>query len=154
MFTNLLALVKRLEDAGAEAVVLFNRFYRPTIDTADESVVRDNILSGPEELTEPLRWVSLLAGKVDCDLAGNTGIHSADGVIKHLLAGAAAVQITSTLYKNGIDYLATMISELEAWLEGRGYDAVSQFQGKLSRDEANVSAFERVQYMKKTLTEV
>jgi dihydroorotate dehydrogenase (fumarate) len=154
MFTNLRALVNRLVDAGADAVVLFNRYYRPTIDIKDESVVRDNILSGPQEMTEPLRWVSLLAGRVECDIAGNTGIHTAEGVVRHLLAGASAIQITSTLYMNGIDYLETMISELETWMKEKGYSALSQFQGILSRDDANVSAFERVQYMKKTLTEV
>ena len=84
MFTNIYGLVNRLDKAGADAVVLFNRFYRPDIDIENEKVVRNNVLSGPEEITQPLRWVSLLAGKVDCDIAGNTGIHTADGMVKHL----------------------------------------------------------------------
>ncbi len=85
-FTNAISLVNRLEKAGADAVVLFNRFYSPDIDLENEKVVRDNILSGPEEITQSLRWVSLLSSRVECDIAGNTGIHDADGVIKHLVS--------------------------------------------------------------------
>jgi dihydroorotate dehydrogenase (fumarate) len=154
MFTNLISLVHRLKAAGADAVVIFNRFYRPDIDVENEKVIRDNILSGPEEMTQPLRWVSLLANRVDLDIAGNTGIHTAEGMIKHLLAGAAAVQICSTLYINGIKYIPTMLSGLEKWMVKHNYSAVSQFKGKLGRDDKNVAAFERVQYMKKTLTEI
>ncbi len=152
-FTNTLRLVKRLEGAGADALVLFNRFYTPDIDIENEKVVRDNILSKPEEITQPLRWVSLLSGKVDCDIAGNTGIHDSDGIVKHLLAGAAAIQICSALYINGIGHIATLLSGLEGWLQKKNYSSVSQIQGKLGRDEKNAAAFARVQYMKKTLTE-
>jgi dihydroorotate dehydrogenase (fumarate) len=153
MFTNLVNMVKRLEQAGADAVVLFNRFYRPDIDIENEKVVRNNILSGPEEMTQPLRWVSLLSHRVSCDIAGNTGIHNADSVIKHLLAGAAATQICSALYNNGIGYIDTILFDMEKWLQKHNYSSVSQFKGKIARDNENVAAFERVQYMKKTLTE-
>jgi len=153
MFTNLMGLVKRLEGAGANGMVLFNRFYRPDIDIDQERVVPSNILSCPEEMTQSLRWISLLAQQVDCDLAGNTGIHDAEGVIKQLLAGAAAVQICTTLYKNGIKYIDTMLADLEKWVQTHNYSSVSQFQGKLGRYEKNIAAFERVQFMKKSLTE-
>ncbi len=153
MFTNIPGLVKRLEEAGADAVVLFNRFYRPDIDIENEKVIRKNILSGPEEITQPLRWVSLLSGSVSCDIAGNTGIHTTEGVIKHLMAGADAIQICSVLYKNGVDYIGTMLVELESWLQKKNYSAVSQIQGKVARDGKNRAAFERVQYMRKTLTD-
>ncbi len=154
MFTNPLRLVNGLAEAGADAVVLFNRFYRPDIDVANEKVVTDNIYSAPEEMTLPLRWVSLLSGRVDCDIAANTGIHDAAGVVKQLLAGAAAAQICTTLYKNGIKYIETMLADLEGWLETHHYSSVSKVQGRLSRDEENAAAFERVQYMKKTLAEL
>jgi len=153
MFTNIQSLVKRLEGAGADAVVLFNRLYRPDIDIENEKVIRKNILSAPEEITQPLRWVSLLSGSVSCDIAGNTGIHSADGVIKHLLVGADAVQICSVLYKNGVDYIGTMLDEIDAWFQKKNYSELSQIKGKLSRDDKNAAAFERVQYMRKTLTD-
>ncbi|MCD6424270.1 MAG: dihydroorotate dehydrogenase-like protein [Anaerolineales bacterium] len=153
MFTNILGLVKRLEGAGADAVVLFNRFYRPDIDVENEKVVRKSVLSGPEEVTQPLRWISILSGSVSCDIAGNTGIHTADGVIKHLMVGADAIQICSVLYKNGIDYIGTMLDELEKWFQKKNYSTLSQIKGKLGRDGKNAAAFERVQYMKKTLTD-
>ncbi len=153
MFTNIIGLVHRLEKAGADAVVLFNRFYRPDINIENETVVRNSILSGSEEITQPLRWVSLLANRVKCDIAGNTGIHNAEGVIKHLLAGAAATQICSTLYNNGIGYIDTMLFDLEKWMQKHNYSSVKEFHGKIGRDNENVAAFERVQFMKKTLTE-
>ena len=154
MFTNVYRLVAELEKAGADAVVLFNRFFQPDIDIENERVVRGSILSAPEEFYQPLRWVSLLATRVSCDLAGNTGVHDADGVIKHLLAGAAGVQVCTALYKHGIKYLADMVDELEDWLQDHNYSAVRDIQGKLGRKDNNLEAFERVQYMKKTLTEV
>jgi len=151
-FTNTINLVKRLEQAGADAVVLFNRFYSPDIDIENEKVVRDNILSGSEEITQSLRWVSLLSDKVECDIAGNTGIHDAAGVVKQLLAGAAATQICSALYKHGIGYIETILTGLEEWLQKKNYSSVSQIQGKLGKDEKSAAIFERVQYMRKTLT--
>lgn len=131
---------------------MFNRFYSPDIDIENEKVVRDNILSGSEEITQSLRWVSLLSDKVECDIAGNTGIHDAAGVIKHLLAGAAATQICSAFYKHGIDYIETILTGLEGWLEKKNYSSVSQFQGKLSKDEKSAAIFERIHFMRKTLT--
>ena len=154
MFTNLFALVHVLEGAGADGVVMFNRFYRPDIDIKNERVVRDRIFSSPEEMNEPLRWVSLLSGKVNCDLVGNTGIHDTESMIKFLLAGASGVQICTTLYKNGIDVIGTMLKELEDWLGKKNYSSLDQLAGKVSAVEGNASAFERVQYMRKTLTEV
>ncbi|MDZ7844893.1 MAG: dihydroorotate dehydrogenase-like protein [Anaerolineales bacterium] len=154
MFTNTYRLVQKLEKAGADAVVLFNRFFQPDIDIEKERIVRGSKFSSPEEMTEPLRWVSLLSNRVSCDLAGNTGIHTAAGVVKHLLAGADAVQVCTTLYKNGLNYLETLVSDLESWGQEQHYSSIDQFQGKLSRDSKDQAAFERIQYMKKTLTEV
>lgn len=154
MFTNILGLVKRLEGAGADAVVIFNRFYRPDIDIENEKIIRKNVLSGPEEITQPLRWVSLLSDSVSCDIAGNTGIHSTEGIIKHLLAGADATQICSVLFNNGVSYIGTMLDELEKWLQKKNYSAVSQIKGKVGSDSKNAAAFERVQFMRKTLTDI
>jgi dihydroorotate dehydrogenase (fumarate) len=153
MFTNLINLVKGLESVNVDGIVLFNRFFQPDIDIANERVVPGDIYSTPGEMTQSLRWISLLSNRVNCDLAANTGIHNAEGVIKQLLAGAAATQITSTLYLNGIKYIKRMISDLEDWGKEHNYAAISQFQGKLGRDEDKVATFERIQYMKKTLTE-
>jgi dihydroorotate dehydrogenase (fumarate) len=153
MFTNLIRIVKQLESSGIDAVVLFNRFYRPDIDIDNERVIRNQIYSGPEEMTQSLRWVSLLSNRIDCDIAGNTGIHDTESIIKYLMVGASATQVCTTLYKNGIKYIGEMIAELDSWLQKQNYTSISQFQGKVSRDIENIAAFERVQYMKKTFTE-
>ncbi len=152
-FTNTLGLVKKLESTGADAVVIFNRFYRPDIDIENIKVVRGDILSSPVEMTLSLRWVTLLAGRVSCDIAANTGIHDVESVIKQLLAGAKAIQICSALYKNGIKHIETLVSDLEEWGNEHNYASLDQFRGKLGLDGKKAAAFERVQYMKKTLTE-
>jgi dihydroorotate dehydrogenase (fumarate) len=152
MFTNLISLVNGLEEVQADAVVLFNRFFQPDIDIENERVIAGDIFSSPEEMTNSLRWISLLSGNVNCDLAANTGIHTSEGIIKQLLAGAAATQICTALYLNGIDYIQVMLSELENWAKERNYSSLSQFQGKLGKAQENTAAFSRVQYLKKTLT--
>lgn len=152
-FTNLMQIVTRLAEAGADAVVLFNRFYRPDIDINGEKLVIDNYMSAPEEITQPLRWVSLLSNKVGCDIAGNTGIHDARGVAKMILSGAAATEICTTLYKNGIGYIDTMINDLEKWMEEKNHDSIEAIKGKIITGSDNLAAFERVQFMRKTLAE-
>jgi len=149
LFTNPVNIIQRMDDAGADALVIFNRFYRPDINIHSESIVHHNILSGPEEMTQSLRWVSLLSDKVKCDVAANTGIHDAEGVIKQLLAGADATQICSTLYSNGINYIETILSELKEWMEEHNYSSINDFKGKIARDNEHAAAFARVQFMKR-----
>lgn len=149
LFTNPVNIIQRMDDAGADALVIFNRFYRPDINIHNETIVHNNILSGPEEMTQSLRWVSLLSDKVKCDVAANTGIHNAEGVIKQLLAGADATQICSTLYSNGISYIDTMLSELKSWMEEHNYNSIADFKGKIARDNEHAASFARVQFMKR-----
>lgn len=149
LFTNPVNIIQRMDEAGADALVIFNRFYRPDINIDNETIVHNNILSCPEEMTQSLRWVSLLSDKVKCDVAANTGIHDARGVIKQLLAGADAVQICSALYSNGISYIDTMLTDLKAWMEDHNYKSISDFKGKIARDNEHAAAFARVQFMKR-----
>jgi dihydroorotate dehydrogenase (fumarate) len=149
LFTNPVNIIQRMDEAGADGLVIFNRFYRPDIDIDSETIVHNNILSGPEEMTQSLRWVSLLSDKVKCSVAANTGIHDATGMIKQLLAGADAVQICSTLYSNGISYIDTMLHELGEWMEKQNYNSIGDFQGKIARDNEHAAAFARVQFMKR-----
>ncbi len=149
LFTNPVNIIQRMDKTGADALVIFNRFYRPDIDIHTESIVHHNILSGPEEMTQSLRWVSLLSDKVKCDVAANTGIHDAEGMIKQLLGGADAVQICSTLYSNGISYIDTMLTELKEWMIEHGYTSINDFKGKIARDNEHAAAFTRVQFMKR-----
>lgn len=152
-FTNILRVVMSLNQSGVDAVVLFNRFFRPDIDIDTETVVKPNFISTPEELGQPLRWVSLFSKRVNCDIAGNTGIHDATGMIKMLLAGANAVQICSTLYKNGIGYIDTMLFDLEKWMKTKNYESINDFRGKITKYHDNVAAFERVQFIKLSMSE-
>jgi len=152
-FTNGFQMVKRLSEAGVGAIVVFNRFYRPDIDIDDEILTRPNFLSCPQEMGQSLRWVSLFASRVKCDIAGNTGIHDGNGMIKMLLAGAAAVQVCSTLYINGLGYIDTMLTDLKKWMAWKGYERIEDFRGKLTRHHENIAAFERVQFLKQALGE-
>jgi len=149
LFTNPVNIVQRMDEAGADALVVFNRFYRPDINIHTETIVHNNILSAPEEMTQSLRWVSVLSDKVKCDVAANTGIHDGEGMIKQLLGGADAVQICSTLYSNGISYIDTMLQDLTNWMESRKYNSINDFKGKFARDNEHAAAFARVQFMKR-----
>src|SRR5690606_11349191 len=128
-YTSVANLVKQLEAAGAEAVVLFNRFLQPTIDIQDKAIVNEMALSHEYELKLPLRWIALLYGRTKLDLVLNTGVASGADVIKGLLAGASAVQIASALFRNGLPYLSTLQLEIESWMEENGYDTIDEFRG-------------------------
>lgn len=152
-FSNGFNITNRLCNAGVNGIVVFNRFYRPDIDTDSEEITRPNYLSCPQEMGQPLRWASLFASRVKCDIAGNTGIHDGNGMIKMLLAGVSAVQVCSTLYINGLGYIDTMISDLQKWMAAKGYEKIDDFKGKLTKRHENIAAFERVQFLKQALGE-
>jgi len=151
MLSNPFRIVKEMCMTGMNGVVLFNRYFRPDIDIETEKIIGDNILSSPSETTLPLRWVSLLSNKIDCDICANTGIHTAEHAIKHILAGATAVQICSTLYNNGIEYVGQMIKDMESWMISKEYNSIDDFKGKMIRDYGNAAAFVRIQFLKKAL---
>lgn len=153
LFTNIIQMITTLCQLGMNGAVLFNRFYRPDIDIETESVKPPNFLSAPEEMGQPLRFISLLSGKVECDIAANTGIHDAEGAIKMLLVGASAIQVCSTLYKNGIGYLDTMIHDLGQWMTDRGYEKINEFKGNIIKYQENALAFERLQFLKSVLSD-
>jgi dihydroorotate dehydrogenase (fumarate) len=152
-FSNAFNMAKRLCQAGVNGMVVFNRFYRPDIDIDEELVSRPNYLSCPQEMGQPLRWVSLFSSRVSCDIAGNTGIHDGSGMIKMILAGASAVQVCSTLYINGLGYIDTMLNDLQKWMTWKGYEKIEDFKGKLTKHHDNIAAFERVQFLKQALGE-
>ena len=151
LFTNIIQMITNLCQSGMNGAVLFNRFFRPDIDIETEQVKPPNFLSAPEEMGQPLRFISLLSNRVKCDIAGNTGIHDAEGAIKMLLVGASAVQVCSTLYKNGIGYIDTMLHDLEHWMRERGYASIDQFRGNIVKYQENSLAFERLQFLKTIL---
>lgn len=148
-YTSPANIVKELETRGANAVVIFNRFLQPDIDPETESLVNQMVLSSPAELRLPLRWAALLYGRTGVDIAVNTGVHTGRDAIKALLAGANVVQVASTLLKNGIPYLSTMLLDMQNWMDEHGYQKIEDFQGKLSQKKCDDPfAFERAQYVK------
>jgi len=141
-------VVKQLEKRGAKAVVLFNRFLQPDIDVDEEQLVNAMKYSESDEMRVPLRWVALLSGRTGLDLILNTGVHSGRDIAKATLAGASAVQCASTLFRNGLPYIAVMLNDLEAWMEQKGYESLGEFRGKLSQSKVeDPFGFERAQYM-------
>ncbi|MBN2273019.1 MAG: dihydroorotate dehydrogenase-like protein [Bacteroidales bacterium] len=149
-FTNVYRELFKLSNLEINSIVMFNRYYRPDIDINKLSIVTSNVFSSPDEITLALRWIALLSGKVKCELIGATGIHDYSGVVKNILAGATAVQLCSTLYKNGIGYLEVLHKDLETWMASKGYNDLKAFRGLITKNEENCTAFERVQFMKKT----
>lgn len=139
----------RMQDAGADALVLFNRFYQPDFDI-DELIIKTDLhYSEPGEIRLPLLWIALLYGKVKISLAATTGVQSAIEVIKYILAGADVAMTASSLYKNGIPYLRTMNKELQNWMYRMGFDTISSFKGSMSqRHISDPSAYERANYIK------
>ncbi len=142
-------LLRGMESAGADALVLFNRAYAPDIDIESMDVIAKNYLSVPEEINASLRWMGLLAPKAKIDLAASTGIHDHTGAIKQLLAGAKATQVCSTLYKNELQYLVNIVKGLEDWMARQKFGSIDKFQGKISDNKLNAVQFERTQFLQK-----
>lgn len=149
-FTSLYRMLYKISNLDVGSLVLFNRYYRPDIDIETLSVVTQNVYSSPQEITLSLRWIALLYGRIKKELVAATGIHDYQGVIKQILAGATSVQICSTLYKNGIPYIQTLLKDLENWMNHKGYENLASFRGLVAKNEENTAAFERLQFMKKT----
>lgn len=148
-FTALPNFAKRLADAGADGLVLFNRFYQPDMDLENLEVVPNLVLSTSDELRLPLRWVAILYGKVKTDLALTTGVHTAEDAIKAIMAGANVAMTTSAILKNGVQVVPSIIKSMEEWMIAHEYESVAQMRGSMSQGAvADPAAFERANYMK------
>lgn len=146
-FTAFANVAKRLVTAGADALVLFNRFYQPDLDLESLEVVPSVHLSASHELLPRLRWVGLLYGRVNCDLAVTGGVHTAQDVLKAMMAGANVAMMTSVLLEAGIDRLSQVIRDLENWMLDHEYDSILQMRGSMSsKNVAHPAAFERANY--------
>jgi dihydroorotate dehydrogenase (fumarate) len=148
-FSNMAHMAKWLVDAGANALVLFNRFYQPDIDLNELEVRPNVLLSTPQALRLPLTWIGILYGRIRASLAATSGIHGAEDVIKLLMAGADVTMLCSSLLRNGVGHLSMIERDLRAWMEEHEYESVDQMQGSMSQLRcADPSAFERAQYMR------
>ena len=148
-FTNFANVAKRLVDAGANGLVLFNRFYQPDIDLETLEVTPNILFSTPMAMRLPLRWMAILHGRVPASLAATSGIHRASDVLKMLMAGADVTMLCSTLIRHGARQIGVIERDLVAWMEEHEYTSVTQLKGSLSQKNCpEPSAFERAQYMK------
>ena len=148
-FTNFANMAKRLDQAGANGLVLFNRFYQPDIDLDSLEVKPNILLSTPMAMRVPLRWIALLYGRLKANLAATSGIHRASDVLKMLMAGADVTMLCSALIRHGTRQIGVIERDLIAWMEEHEYESVAQLKGSLSQKKCpDPSAFERAQYMK------
>lgn len=139
----------RMQDAGADALVLFNRFYQPDFDINQLTIVNDLHFSVASEIRLPLLWIALLYQKVKLSLAATTGVQSVVEIVKYLLAGADIVMTASTLYKNGIGYLNDMNRDLDNWMNMNGFENLAAFKGSMSQQNvSDPTAYERANYIK------
>jgi len=148
-FSSLANMGRKLDAAGADGLVLFNRFYQPDYDLEALEVVPNLILSNSHELLLRLHWIAVLYGSIKADMALTGGVHSATDVIKAMMAGAKVAMMTSALLKRGISYLDTLCTELLVWMGEHEYDSIKQMQGSMSRNSVpQPKAFERANYVK------
>lgn len=148
-FSSLPYMAMRLDQVGADALVLFNRFYQPDIDLENLEVMANLTLSSSYELRLRLRWAAILFGRIKADLAVTGGVHTAEDVLKSMMVGAKVAQMASALLHNGLHVLDDILIDLRRWLETHEYESIKQLQGSMSqRHVAQPAAFERANYMK------
>lgn len=148
-FSNFAYMAKRLDEAGADGLVLFNRFYQPDIDLETLEVKPNILLSTPMAMRLPLRWIAILYLRLNASLAATSGLHRATDVLKMLMAGADATMLCSVLIRHGIQQISVIERELVAWMEEHEYESVTQLKGSLSQKNCpDPATFERAQYMR------
>lgn len=148
-FSSLASFAKKLSFTDIKGLVLFNKFYSPSVDIEKETIVSGSIYSSKGDNGMPLRWIGILNNRVQCDLAASTGVHSGKDVISNILVGANAVQMVSTVLKNGEEQITKSLDELSSWMDKKGYKTIDDFRGKLSqREMKKPMVLERVQFMK------
>ena len=148
-FTNMASMARRLDEAGADGLVLFNRFYQPDIDLETLEIKPAVLLSTPQALRLPMRWIAILHGRIRADLAATSGVHKAEDALKLLMVGAKVTMLCSVLFRYGIKQIHNIIEEMNQWMEEHEYESVRQMQGSMSQINCeNPSAYERAQYIR------
>ncbi|MFQ5876463.1 MAG: dihydroorotate dehydrogenase-like protein [Acidobacteriota bacterium] len=148
-FSAMAHMARRLAEAGADGLVLFNRFYQPDIHLEELEVRPNVLLSTPQAMRLPLRWIAILSGRVPCSLAATGGIHTHEDALKMVLAGADVTMLCSALLRHGIDHLGTVLEGMREWLEEHEYASLEQMKGSMShRACPDPTAFERLNYMR------
>lgn len=148
-FSSISWMANELVNAGANGLVLFNRFYQPDIDLENLEIVPNVLLSTPMAMRLPLRWIAILYGRIQADLAATSGIYNEKDVVKMIMAGAQVTQMLSCLLKFGVGHISDVITRLKYWMEVNEYESIEQMRGSMSYKNAGDPAqFERANYMK------
>ena len=148
-FSSMVNTIQKLSETGIAGLVMFNRPYNPDIDIHHLRISPNHLYSNPEEYINTLRWIAILADRVQCDISASTGIHDYEAVVKQLLAGASSVQIASALYKQGPQVIGQLLKGVESWMNSHDFATIDRFKGLMSQSKVeNPAAFERVQFMK------
>ena len=148
-FSNFANMAKQFDDTGADALVLFNRFYQPDIDLEEFEVTPNLMLSQSSAMRLPMRWIAILRDRIKADLAATSGIHTGTDVIKMLLVGANVTMLCSALLKHGINHVKNIEDHMKQWMRENDYSSVTELQGSMSQKKTtNPGSFERAQYMK------
>lgn len=148
-FSSVSTTLKKLSQTGIRGLTLFNRPYNPDIDIEQLKVTASHIFSNETEYSHTLRWIALLAGRLDCDIAASTGIHNSETIIKQLLAGADVVHMASVFYNKHFDIIPEIIGGIESWMDRHGFGTIEEFRGIMSgKNISNPAAYERVQFLR------
>lgn len=148
-FSNMANMSKKLVEAGANGLVLFNRFYQPDINIEELEVVTNVLLSTPQAMRLPMRWIAILYGRLEVDFAATSGVQKGQDAIKMIMAGANVTQVVGALLRHGINHIKVIETEMIKWMEEHEYESIAQMRGSMSQINCpNESAFERAQYMK------
>jgi dihydroorotate dehydrogenase (fumarate) len=148
-YTALPNFARRLTEAGADGLVLFNRFYQPDFDLEELEVVPNLVLSNSHELRLPLRWIAILYGQIQADFALTSGLHNAEDLLKSIMAGASVAMTASELLHNGIERVSVILADLQTWMEEHEYESINQMKGSMSQKAVDKpDTFERANYMK------
>ena len=148
-FSSMPSMARKLADAGAKGLVLFNRFYQPDIDVSQMQVVTHLTMSDSHDTRLPMRWIAILRGRIDVSLAASSGVHTADDAAKLILAGADVTMMASALMMRGPEHLATVLAGLTDIMTDKGYSAIDQMRGAMSQENCSEpAAFERANYIK------
>jgi len=149
LFSNIPQMLTALSRTGAAGLVLFNRYWSPDIDLDEMTITSGSVYSSPDEITVPIRWIGLLSELIECDISGTTGVHDGNGVVKLVVAGATTVQVCSALYVNGLEYIGTIVNQVDNWLSAHDYKSLEEIRGLLgSKSPAERKVFGRAQFMK------
>jgi dihydroorotate dehydrogenase (fumarate) len=148
-FSGLANTIQRLSESGIQALVLFNKPYNSDIDINKISITSVPVETGDHDYLNTLRWIAIMSGQVSCDLVASTGVCNANVAIKQILAGANAFQVVSAIYKQGTEVIPQLLDGISAWMHEHQFKTIDEFRGKLNKsDVSDVSAFERVQFMR------